>query len=157
MLVSFLFASLPAFLMLSGGILAAGGALHIAVSVPATKRPSHKGGASVALGLAMVIVTLVWNEVLGSGFALLRIDPEAPLLAQENGTFGDDLAISAQVLMITLAGVALATVLLAMGIETLQRAVLARPASPPDAPTRTPQPSAPAAPAAEGAPTANSW
>lgn len=125
MLVSFLLAYLPASLMLIGGIIAAAGGLHIAVSVPGTRAPSDKGGVAVALGLALVLVMAGWNTVLNSGFKALGIDPETATTVQESGDVFGDIAIAGQIAMITLGAVAALTLIFAIIIGVAQRAIVA--------------------------------
>lgn len=126
MLISFLLTTLPAGLMIVGGIVASIGALHIAVSVPGTKRPSDKGGVAVALGLALVLVMAAWNAVLDAGFKLLGIDPETAITVQEKGDVFGELALAGQIVMITVGAVAIATLVLAATVGAVQRATLAR-------------------------------
>lgn len=129
MLISFLLTNLPPVLLIVGGIIASLGALHIAVSVPGTRRPSDKGGVAVALGLAIVLVMIAWNSFLDIGFRFLGVAPDAAITAQERGDSLGELGVAGQIVMITAGAVAVLTLVLALIIGAIQRSVLARPSA----------------------------
>ncbi|MBN9214795.1 MAG: hypothetical protein J0J04_08265 [Microbacterium sp.] len=131
MLISLLLSGLPVSLITIGGIIAAVSGLHLVVAVSGTKRPHDKAGTGLALGLAMMVVMWLWNDILATGFRTLSIDEDAALVVQESGNLLDDLLLSGQVAIITIVAVAIVTAVLAAVIGMIQRVTVSRPAPQP--------------------------
>lgn len=118
MIVSFLLSATPPTALTVGGIITAVGLLFLVVKLSAGA-PHRRALVGVALGLAMVSVTLLWNEVLAGGLAFLRVEEDLLLTASEGADFLTDLRASGLIIMISFVAVALVTGLLSVALTLL--------------------------------------